>query len=131
VSIQQTGLAKPGPAPGQYRQTGPLGFLSVKGPLDGAGVEPVLAQASIVSRTCRCVVVDLRDAELIDSDGVRALLRLAEELESDGKELRIVTRPSSPVRRTLGLLRLTERLQECDSLEEACECWRSGAGLRH
>lgn len=131
MSIQETFPGRVPTVPVQRRPPGPLGFLTVNGPLDGHGAGPVLAQASIVSRTCRCVVVDLRDAEFIDSDGVRALLRLADDLEAEDKELRVVTRPESSVQRTLDLLQLTERLQSCGSLEEACECWRNGAPVRH
>lgn len=102
------------------RRAGALGFLCIQEPLDLEHSGAFLDRARALCRTCHCLVVNLDAAEFVDSAGVRALLALAGELETAGKELRLVVRPGSRVERTLSLLRLLERFHTCRTLEEAC-----------
>ena len=90
---------------------GPTVLLCPSAPLDIAGARALIERARPLLSTCRRLLVDLQDADFIDSSGVRALLYLATELEEDGKELRLVVRRGSRVERTLGILRLLERFQ--------------------
>lgn len=52
------------------------------------------------------VVVDLREADYIDSSGVRTLLQLHKDLDATGGELRLVIAPRSRVERVIKLLQL-------------------------
>jgi anti-anti-sigma factor len=57
-------------------------------------------------RPCRRVVADLRDVEYIGGDGLRALIKLQEELASRGVELRLVVPEGSRCARTIALAKL-------------------------
>jgi anti-anti-sigma factor len=92
------------------RLTGPLDL--VYGPtlterLDG-----------IAARACR-LVLDLRRSEYVDSDGVRALLRLHAALDASGGQLRLVVLPGGRVERNLCLLRLQHHLRLYSTVHEA------------
>lgn len=92
-------------------ESGQMVMARVEGPLD---VQSSAAFQERLMKFCepkRCVVVDLRRADYIDSQGVRALIRLHERLEAAGSELRLVVRPSSRVQRVLTLLRLVDRFR--------------------
>ncbi|HEU4752069.1 MAG TPA: STAS domain-containing protein, partial [Armatimonadota bacterium] len=99
---------------------GKLAFMSVRESLDLESSPLFLERVRPVLRNCRCLVVDLSGVEFVDSTGVRTLLSLADEMERQGRELRLVVRPGSRVERTLGLLKLLERFRTCGTLDEAC-----------
>ncbi len=99
--------------------SGHLGLLCVTEPLDLNGAEQLAERIQRLSLNCRCVVLDLSAAEFLDSDGVRALLRLSRELQTANRELRLVLQPGSPVERIFNLLRLGQCLRAYASLEEA------------
>jgi anti-anti-sigma factor len=112
-------------APAAPSRAGNLALLCVTGPLDDAGALRLRERVRSLSLNSRCLILDLGAVEFIDSDGVRALLLMAEELDGESRELRLVIRPGSRVERTLGLLRLLERFRVFPTLPEA----RSYAGL--
>lgn len=108
------------PAPQQqHSEGGTRALLGVADQLDLMNSEPFLDRARSLARSSRCVIVDLTRASFVDSNGVRALLQLAEELEADDKQLRLVVTPGSRAGRTLGLLRLIGRLAAFPTLEDA------------
>jgi anti-anti-sigma factor len=86
-------------------------MICVTEPLDLSGASRFLERARRLAQNCSLLIVDLQQADFIDSTGVRALLVLAEGLEAAGKELSVVVRPGSRVERTLSLLQLRERFQ--------------------
>jgi len=94
-------------------------LLTVTDALDLSQADAFLRRGRAMSINCRCVIVDLSRVRYVDSSGVRALLQLAEELELDRKELRVVIEPKSRVERTLSLLQLLRRLQAFPSLKQA------------
>jgi anti-anti-sigma factor len=96
-----------------------MALIHVTGPLDAAGAPGLVERARSLSRSSACIVISLAQAQFLDSNGVRALLRLAEELEAAGKDLRLVVRPGSRVERTLTLLHLLERFRVYSCLREA------------
>ena len=104
---------------------GSKAFLNVPLPLDLVSSPEFLAQARSVCKSCRCLVVDLSQAEYLDSAGVRALLALRQELEQAEKELRLVIPSGSRAERTLKLLHLLEGFQPFQSLRDA---WTHGPG---
>lgn len=78
----------------------------VRGPLASSQGAPLLAEVREACRRHRRLVLDLRGAEYIDSDGVRALMALQAEAEKLRIDLRLVLQPSSRVERTLRTLEL-------------------------
>lgn len=105
--------SRPQPEPGQ------TALLCAKEPLDLLGGTHLQERARPLYSNTRCLVLDLQRAEYVDSAGVRALLRIAEELEAQDKELRLVIAEGSRVERTLRLLRLTERFRVFHRLNDA------------
>jgi len=101
-------------------RTGTRALVCATEPLDLAGAGHFLERARPLIRNCEVLIADLREAEFVDSAGIRALLTLAETLEADRKELRLVIRPESRVEHTLSLLQLLERFQCFPTLELAC-----------
>ena len=104
---------------------GHMAFLCVTEPLDLAGSVTFLDRAHALSRTCRCLVVDLERCEFADSCGIRALLGLAALQEEEGGELRLVVRRESRVERALILLELMGRLHVYPTLADACNLHRA------
>lgn len=106
----------PGSAP---ETTHHLAFLCWSGPLDAAASVTFLERARTLHRSCGCLIADLSGIDFLDSDGVRALLLLMEEMEKMGRELRLVVPPGTRAERTLTLLQLMERLQVYRTVAEA------------
>jgi anti-anti-sigma factor len=96
-----------------------MALARVAGPLDIETVKRFQDRLDRLSTVPHRLVLDLRQVEYIDSEGVRALLQLQGQLESGGGELRLVVVPGSRVQRTLRLLQLQERLSIYDSAAEA------------
>jgi anti-anti-sigma factor len=96
-----------------------IALLTVTDVLDLSQAEAFLRRGRAMSINCRCIIVDLDRVRYVDSSGVRALLQLAEELELERKELRVVIQAGSRVERTLSLLQLLQRLQAFPSLKQA------------
>lgn len=94
-------------------------LLCATEPVDHLGGVHLQERARPLIRSSRCLILDLQHAEYIDSAGVRALFSIAEELEAQDKELRLVVTPGSRVERTLLLLRLTERFHMFARLQDA------------
>lgn len=117
-----TATAPPQGEPSQALPTarGRLAFLSVTAPLDYLEAGSFLEQALALGRRQRCLVVDLERCDYADSAGIRALVKLADALEANGGELRLVVPRKSRICRALSLLRLLQRLQVYSSLPEAC-----------
>jgi anti-sigma B factor antagonist len=88
------------------RQAGRTVLARVNGPLDLHHSPQFLNRMDPFQSGYRRVVVDLRDAEYVDSAGVRALLLLHRNLASSRSELRLVVKPGSRVERVLRLLKL-------------------------
>jgi len=94
-------------------------LLCWSGPLDAAASAAFLERARTLYRSCGCLIADLSGIDFLDSDGVRALLLLMEEMEKAGRELRLVVPPGTRAERTLTLLQLMERLQVYRTVAEA------------
>lgn len=96
-------------------------LLCATDPLDLPGSARLLVRARPLIPNCGVLIVDLRDVEFIDGSGVHTLLKLAEILAADRKELYLVVQPNSTVERTLNLLELSEQFQCFPTLEQAWE----------
>jgi anti-anti-sigma factor len=94
-------------------------LLCVPDALDLAGADQLLQRAKPLQLNCRALVVDLQRTAFIDSAGVSALLTLADQLEAEGKMLRVVVQPQSSIERILKLLDPEGRLHLDASLEGA------------
>ena len=117
-------LTTPVPYPGsglhiRTAESGRLVLARVSGPLDLATVPSFVNRLQSLHAPRRRLVLDLRDVDYIDSDGVRALLHVQEDLEADAGEIRLVVRPGSRVARTLSLLRLEQRFPIFDGVLDA------------
>lgn len=84
-------------------------MLRASEPLDAVSLLCRTPPHEIVTRArgagCRVVVLDVYPAAYADSDGLRWLLALREELAAAPLPLHVVARPHSRVRRNLDLLR--------------------------
>ena len=100
-------------------ESGCMLMARVDGPLDIQTTAGFLERLQPCCAPGRRLVLDLREAEYIDSTGVRALLLLQERLEAVQGEIRLVVRPGSRVVRTLTLLDLQERFAFYESASEA------------
>ena len=87
-------------------QAGQRILARVTGEMDGAAARSLESRLSPLIAEGRRVVLDLRQAAYLDSDGVRALLRLRRDLQARHGELCLVLRAGSRALRTLVLLRL-------------------------
>ncbi|MBI3911315.1 MAG: STAS domain-containing protein [Armatimonadetes bacterium] len=89
-------------------QGGRTWFLGLQGAVDGEA-EAHLQSLSIggLPPDCRRLILDFRQVEYIDSQGVRWLLRLREVLATRCIDLRLVVRENSRVERALRLLAIS------------------------
>ena len=101
-------------------EAGRLALARVTGPLDLTTTPQLLNRLQPLLAPRRRMVLDLRDVDFIDSNGVRALLRVQQNLEKGSGGIRLVVRPGSRVARTLSLLRLD---QQFEIFETAMDAW--------
>jgi len=100
-----------------------------RGPLASASASAFFSQvASLLRRGCRSLVLDLRQVEFVDSQGVKALLRLRDEVLARRVRLRLVIDGESRVERTLRLLRFENLFEIHRSPSEA---WRARLRVPH
>ena len=94
-------------------------YIAVTGELDIAAT-PELSTVLLMAAGSpgSLVVVDLAGVEFIDSSALGTILKAGAEIESAGKQLRVVC-ASGPVRRLLEMTNLTNRFQLCPTREEA------------
>jgi anti-anti-sigma factor len=100
-------------------ESGRMARADVRGALSMDHTSEFLARLRPICDHTNRVVLDLRRAEYVDSDGVRALLALQNEMDDRHGELRLVVQPESRVSRTLSLLRLNNRFRIYDSVSDA------------
>jgi anti-sigma B factor antagonist len=81
-------------------------LVVARGPLAAATAMTFMGQvAGLLQRGCRSLVLDLRQVEFVDSQGIKALLKLRDEVLARRVPLRLVIAGESRVERTLRLLR--------------------------
>jgi anti-anti-sigma factor len=99
-------------------------FVGLTGPLDTVSVDGFRDTITkLLGERCRSLVLDLRRVSYADSQGIRALLLLRDQMMQRRGRLRLVIPEGSRVRRTLQLLRLDALFQIYATPVEA---WRSG-----
>jgi anti-sigma B factor antagonist len=92
--------------------------LTVRGEVDILTSQKLTAQLDdIVRRHSTDAVIDLREAEFIDSVGLYILLNAQRRLRRQSRALAVICGPGA-VRRTIELTRLTETLGVVSSFEE-------------
>jgi len=87
-------------------ETGRGVLVRVRGPLDLHTAAGFLAQVRRHTATGKLLVVDLRQAQYVDSSGIRALLQLQKDVEAAHGDLRLVVAPAGRVERVIKLLQL-------------------------
>jgi anti-anti-sigma factor len=81
-------------------------LVVARGPLAASTASTFMGQvAGLLQRGCRSLVLDLRQVEFVDSQGIKTLLKLRDEVLSRRVPLRLVIAGESRVERTLRLLR--------------------------
>jgi anti-anti-sigma factor len=103
----------------RIKEVGSQLLVRVSGPLDLENDAAFLRELRRQETEARQVVVDLRDADYLDSAGVRALLQLKSELEGHRAELRLIVQTGSRAERTLRLLQLLDHLHTTSTPPEA------------
>jgi anti-anti-sigma factor len=99
-------------------------FLGVTGPLDAVSVAGFRETVKgLLGEKCRSLVLDLRRVSYADSQGIRALLQLRDEMMQRRGRLRLVLPEGSRLRRALHLLQFDALFQIYSTPAEA---WRSG-----
>lgn len=83
--------------------------IRVIGALDIETAPALEARMLPVRPAVRRIVVDLREADYLESGGVKVLFALQEQLDDQEGNIRVLVRPGSPAERKIRLLRLAER----------------------
>jgi anti-anti-sigma factor len=65
------------------------------------------------------VVLDLSDADYLDSAGIQLIFRLADALRARGQALRLVVPSSSPVDDALRLAGIKNRVESAETVDDA------------
>ena len=98
-------------------------FLGLNGPLDSVSVGTFRETITrLLAEKCRSLVVDLRKVSYADSQGIRALLNLRDEMMQRRGRLRLVLPETSRIRRSLHLLQFDALFHIYSTPAEA---WRS------
>jgi anti-anti-sigma factor len=103
-------------------RAGRTGFVALQGALRGAGANALAETFDGARLACRVLVLDLRGVSYADSDGIRALLRLHDDLAQRKVRLSVVIPDASPLRRALHLLGFDRLL---DLHQTARQAWRA------
>jgi anti-anti-sigma factor len=98
-------------------------FLGLTGPLDSVSVSTFRETVTrLMGAKCRSLVLDLRRVTYADSQGIRALLSLRDEMMQRRGRLKLVLSESSRLRRSLRLLQFDALFHIYSTPAEA---WRS------
>ena len=106
-------LRPPGPVRFEITQTHRPGavWLQIRGELDVLTVPRLAAEFNtLVRQSTEDVIVDLRQAEFVDSAGLEFLLRIQRRLSQASRKLTVVCEPGGPVKRVIEVARLDEAL---------------------
>jgi anti-anti-sigma factor len=103
-------------------RAGRTGFVALQGALHGEGAESLAEVLGGARFSCRVLVLDLRAVPYADSDGIRALLRLQNELAERKVRLSVVVPEAGALRRALHLLGFDRLL---DLHQTARQAWRA------
>jgi anti-anti-sigma factor len=87
-------------------ETGKGVLVRVRGPLDLHNTPGFLQQIRRHTTAGKRLVVDLREAQYVDSAGIRALLQMQKDLDTTRGDLRLVVSPGGRVERVIKLLQL-------------------------
>jgi anti-anti-sigma factor len=100
------GSRDPGPSPLFLPlRGGRTALLAPPGPFDGTAAEFLTRDArALILTGCRSLILDLRDADSMDTQGAWGLLSLRSEVSCRGGRVRLVVAEGSRVARMLRLL---------------------------
>ena len=105
----------------KINESGRSVLVRVAGPLDLEHSPELLDRLSPLCTSGRRVVLDLLQADYVDSSGVRTVLQLQSLLGTVRGELRLVIQPGSRVERVFTLLRLMDQLEVYRTVSAAWE----------
>lgn len=94
-------------------------LVRIRGPLDLHYSAGFLVQLRRYTSVGKQVVVDLREAQYVDSSGIRALMQLQKDLDAAQGDLRLVISPGGRVERVIKLLQLQSHFQIFPSVADA------------
>ena len=90
--------------------------VHVRGEIDLSNAEELHQRIHRAVRGVPLAVIDLVDVAYIDSQGLRLLKRLADQLDGEGARLEVVAPPDSIARDVLDLTRMGEEITVRDGL---------------
>lgn len=108
-------------------ETGRGVLARVRGPLDLHSAAGFLLQVRRHASTGKLVVVDLREAQYVDSAGIRALLQMQKDVDAAHGDLRLVVAPGGRVERVIKLLQLQGHFR---LFQSAADAWGHAATTR-
>lgn len=92
-------------------------IVRVSGEVDLSNAELVRDKiAAAVPDTAAVIVLDLSETAYLDSAGIAMIFRLAERLEYNRQELRLVVPPDAPIRAVIRLTRMDRVIPTQDAL---------------
>lgn len=94
-------------------------LVRVRGPLDLHYAPNFLLQLRRHTSARKQLVVDLREAQYVDSSGIRALMQMQKDLDAAEGDLRLVITPGGRVERVIKLLQLQSHFQLFPSVADA------------
>lgn len=109
----------------EQQQIGAVTVIRPEGPISGSEDAGIFrANTEGIARTTRGrLVLDATELAYVDSEGLEALLELAESLESLGQSLRTAA-PGSTLRETIEITGLESHFDHYESVQEAVRSFR-------
>jgi anti-anti-sigma factor len=91
--------------------------VRLRGEIDLSNVEDLHGRIHREVRGAPLAVVDLSAIEYIDSQGLRLLKRLSDQLDAEGSRLEVVAPPDSIARDVLDMTRMSDDITVRDAFE--------------
>lgn len=96
------------------------GVLNIAGRLDASNYSDFTRKAHLLLAESPNLIVNLAQAEFLDSTAIGTLLALTKQARENGGEIWLVHIPA-PIMRVIQLLKLEQFFHICDSIEDAIE----------
>jgi anti-sigma B factor antagonist len=92
-------------------------LIRLSGEIDLSNSDQVHQQLESAIEGSTPIVIDLTEIKYLDSQGLRLIKQLWNQVEKDGRELRLVAPPNSVARQVLDMARMSDYVEIRDSLQ--------------
>jgi anti-anti-sigma factor len=92
-------------------------LVRLSGEIDLSNSDQLQQQLESAIEGSDLVVIDLTEIEYLDSQGLRLIKQLCNQVDRDGSELRLVAPPDSIARQVLEMARMSDYVEIRDSLQ--------------